>query len=252
MTLENTAERRRQAAGGFGDGALYDANRPGYQEDAVRWMLDGLRLRPGDPVVDLGAGTGKFTRSLLGAGLQVLAVEPSEAMRGVLSSRLVQAELTVAEGDDRHIPAGDGSSAAVFAAQAFHWFDPEAALAEMARVLRPGGGVGLIWNERDDAVPWVHDLHVAMQWDVRQPYDVGGDFRPVLRQGPFERVERRRFAFSQTLDHDALVRRVLTTSYITVMPEVEKAKLVDRVRAVLAPLPALVDLPYVTDAYVTC
>jgi len=134
-------------------------------------------------------------------------------------------------------------------AQAFHWFDAPVALEEIHRVLVDGGGLGLVWNERDESVDWVAALGRAMQWSQHQPYEVGSDFTPVIAAGPFVNVERKKFAHAQMLDHDGLVQRVLTTSYIAVMDVDERDALMREVTAVIRELPDPVSLPYVTDAY---
>jgi len=134
-----------------GPGA-YARFRPGYPPAAVRAAL------PGDArdVLDLGAGTGKLTESLLGRGLQVTAVEPLPGMLAELSRRFPQA--TAVPGSAEDIPLPDGAVDCVVVGQAFHWFDPDRALAEIARVLRPGGTVSLLWNHDDESDPLVRDV----------------------------------------------------------------------------------------------
>jgi SAM-dependent methyltransferase len=147
------------------------------------------------------------------------------------------------------IPLESGSADCVIAAQAFHWFDAPLALEEIHRVLVDGGRLGLVWNIRDESVAWVADLGRAMRWPDFQPYEVGKDFTPVVAAGPFVNVERRKFAHRETLRHDQLIQRVLSTSYIAVMDEKEQALLMDEVAQVIRQLPNPVELPYVTDVY---
>lgn len=239
--------RDRWAQQGFANGPLYDSARPNYPRAAIEFLVSSLRVGQDSHVLDLGAGSGIFTRQLVPLVAKVTAVEPSESMRETLARS--SPEVEVLDGRDTEIPLRDGSVAAVFVAQAFHWFDVEPSLAEIHRVLVPGGGLGLIWNERDESVPWVGDLGRAMRWDVLQPYRVGTDFSEQITRGPFHNVERRRFAHEQTLDHDDLYRRVLTTSYISLMDGPERVALMDRVAAVVSTLPNPVVLPYVTDVY---
>ena len=147
------------------------------------------------------------------------------------------------------IPLGDASVDAVFVAQAFHWFDAPEALLEIRRVLRPDGGLGLVWNERDESVPWVRELSSAMRWDVEQPYRVGADFASVLAAGPFADVARVQLRHVQSLSRDDLYRRVLTTSYVAVMADAQRDELMSDVAAVVERQPEIVVLPYVTDVY---
>jgi SAM-dependent methyltransferase len=232
---------------GFADGERYHRARPDYPEEAVAYLVAELPVERDSVVVDLGAGTGLFTRRLIEHCRQMTAVEPTAGMRAVLRRTLP--EVTVLDGCDRDIPLPDGSVDVVTVALAFHWFDIPTALHEIDRVLRPGGGLGLIWNERDESVPWVAELGRAMRWPEYQPYQIGMDFSPVVADGPFVDVARRRFSHRQVLDHEGLRQRVLTTSYIAVMSANERRVLLADVDEVIAHLPEPVELPYVTDAY---
>jgi len=132
---------------GFGSEAeAYERSRPSYPPDAVAWLVDHLRVRPGAVVADLAAGTGKFTRLLAPTGASVLAIEPVEGMRQVLHQVLPR--LPMVAGSAEAMPVKSSSLDAVCIAQAFHWFDAEQAFAELARVLRPGGRAGFVWNAR--------------------------------------------------------------------------------------------------------
>ena len=234
---------------GFGDGSTYERGRPGYPDEAMALFARTFGLGPGKRVVDLGAGTGKFTRQLVPFGAEVLAVEPSPSMRAELA-RLVP-EAALADGSAEAIPASDASVDAVFVAQAFHWFDPDLALTEIARVLRPGGGLGLIWNERDETVAWVHRLSRAIEWPQRRPYPAGRDYRAVVSAHPaFGDVSRHRFPFHQTLDHAGLMDRLASTSYITAMASAEREAFLAPLAELVSHLPEPVDLPYVTSAYI--
>jgi SAM-dependent methyltransferase len=205
-------------------------------------------LRPGTRVIDLGAGTGKFTRQLARSGADILAVEPSPSMRAELARNLP--DVTLVSGSAESIPAADASVDAVFVAQAFHWFDPDPALSEIARVLRPGGGLGLIWNERDDSVEWVSRLSRAIEWPERGPYEVGKDFRPVVSAHPaFGDVSRHRYQFHQILDHAGLMDRMASTSYVTAMDGDEREVFLAPLAELVSELPEPVDMPYVTSAY---
>lgn len=232
---------------GFANGERYDSARPAYPRSAVAYLVDALGIDSDAHVVDLGAGTGIFTNQLVPFGPRITAVEPTAGMREVLAKRLPS--VTVLEGRDVAIPLESGSADCVIAAQAFHWFDAPLALEEIHRVLVDGGRLGLVWNIRDESVAWVAELGRAMRWPHFQPYEVGKDFTPVVAAGPFVNVERRKFAHRETLRHDQLVQRVLSTSYIAVMEDEEQTLLMDEVAHVIRQLPNPVELPYVTDVY---
>ncbi|HUZ40171.1 MAG TPA: class I SAM-dependent methyltransferase [Acidimicrobiales bacterium] len=235
------------ASSGFGDGERYHSTRPDYPRDAVKFLVDTMGIDDDAHVLDLGAGTGIFTEQLLPFCDTITAVEPTPGMRNVLSARLPTVK--VLDGRDIDIPLESSSVDCVVVAQAFHWFDAPAALEEIHRVLVEGGRLGLLWNERDETVPWVAELGQAMHWPTRQPYLVGQDFTAVLESGPFVNIERRKFAHRQVLDHEGLIQRVLSTSYVAVMDADEQASVIRDVKRVVAPLPAIFELPYITDVY---
>ncbi|MCA1843912.1 MAG: class I SAM-dependent methyltransferase, partial [Actinobacteria bacterium] len=148
------------AVTGFAEAERYERARPGYPPAAVAWLAGHLRLRTGSVAVDLAAGTGKLTRLLTPTGTTVLAVEPVDEMRRLLARQCPT--VPVVAGAAERLPLRAGSVDAVTVAQAFHWFDADAAFAELRRVLRPGGRVGLIWNVRDRDVAWVDALWSVM------------------------------------------------------------------------------------------
>jgi SAM-dependent methyltransferase len=236
------------AAAGFGaEAAAYERSRPSYPEAAVGVLVDQLELGAGVRVLDLAAGTGKMTRLLLATGADVVAVEPVAAMREQLRRGLGVEAL---EGAAEAIPLPDRSVDAVVVAQAFHWFDAPRALAEIARVLQPGGALALVWNERDETVPWVAELSRIMHWDTRQPYRVGTDWRTVVDPvGLFTPLQHRRFPHAHEIDVDLLLGRVVSTSYIAAMGPAERAPMLERVRALVAGFPPTFPLPYDTDVW---
>lgn len=242
------------AAGGFQAGAdAYERGRPSYGDDLVAWLVGHLGVGPGRKVLDLAAGTGKLTRLLAAAGGELIAVEPVEAMRRNLQA--TSPGIVVLDGTAESLPLPDASVDAVTVAQAFHWFEPAAALAEIARVLRPGGSLGLAFNERDVRVPWVAQLSRLIRWDEREqwrvPYTVEVDWAAVLAEhGPqFQPAERFDTTYLQPMDADLLVDRVLSTSYIARMPGDEQAALAEKVRALAHTVGPRFDLPYVSVAY---
>lgn len=241
-------------AGFGGDMSVYERGRPSYPADAVAWLVDGLGIGPGRTVVDLGAGTGKLTRLLVPTGAHLMAVEPSAAMREQFS-RAVPG-VAVLDGDATALPFDEASVDGVTVAQAFHWFDVPSSTAEFARVLRPDGGVGLIWNERDASVPWVRELNAIIGWDERErhgvPLTIEVDWREVFEQQAhprFKKLERFVTTYRQKLDVDTLVLRVLSTSYLASAPKEEQSRVERAVRALVREFPTEFELPYVTMAY---
>lgn len=196
-------------------------------------------------MADLGAGTGKLTRQLVALGYDVVAVEPLPEMAERL--RAAVPGVAVLDGSAESIPLPDGSADAVVAAQAYHWFDPAVALPEIARVLRPGGTLGIVWNARDDGEPWVARLSELLgesEWDHSAP--------PELVASPhYGDVEGATFRHAQQLDRAALLELVSSRSFAAIMPPGERAELLERVGRLYdetAGAGGLV-LPYLTYAY---
>ena len=226
------------AADGFASNADdYERTRPGYPAAAVAHLAKVLGLGPGVTVVDVAAGTGKLTRPLLGTGADVIAVEPVAEMRTVLSRALPGTD--VREGTAEHLPVDDASCDAIAVAQAFHWFDGAVALREFARVLRPGGGLAVVYNHRDRAVPWlaavnrlveVHRLGTPQQWDGRWREAFTAD-------GLFTALEDAAFDNPQLLTPDELVGRIRSMSYVGALPAPEQAQLLDDVAHLVATHP---------------
>ena len=239
------------AARGFGSdvtASTYEQNRPSYPPDAIAWLVERFGLGPGTTVVDLGAGTGKLTRLLLPTGARVVAVEPLDSMRGAL--RAAVPEVEALEGTAEAMPLPDGSADAVVVAQAFHWFRPAEALAELARVVRPAGGLSLIWNHWDRRDPWVAELLRIIDWHRHKPHDAKHDWAAVVAEsGRFTPLECVTFDNSQSLDRDRLVGRVLSISYLAAAPEAERAAVTAAVRELAADFEELFVLPYQTDVY---
>ena len=171
-------------------------------------------------MVDLGAGTGKLTRVLASLGHEVIAIEPLEPMLAQLRANVPGVEAL--SGSAEQIPLADESVDAVLVAQAFHWFDQPAALVEIARVLRPGGDIGLIWNARDDAEPWVARLSELIgseaEWDHETP-------EPLATSTQFGDVERQLFRHVQRLDRATLVDLIASRSYAATMAPSEREQL---------------------------
>lgn len=242
----DTWQAQRTSFGGVAE--VYERSRPGYPRAAVDWLLGTAPRR----VLDLGAGTGKLSRELVGAGHEVVAVEPSEGMRAAMRAALPGVRLLAGSAED--VPLPDADVDAVVAGQAYHWFDPSRAHAEMARVLRPDGVVGLLWNLRDEAVAWVAALTDVLGDEAGDTSRrVGEDLVPSL--GPaFTAVERTELRQVVALSLDRLVELVSCRSYVITLPRTERDALLERVRELVRTHPqtagrATVDLPYVTVCY---
>jgi SAM-dependent methyltransferase len=160
------------------EAAAYERGRPDYPDELIDWLRGPLKLGPGTAVVDLGAGTGKFTRLLRSTVAQVTAIEPVEEMRLQLSRKFP--DLRTLAGTAQSMPLQERSAHAVTCAQAFHWFAAADALSEIRRVLIPGGSLGIVWNVRDESVGWVAELT-----GIVQPYE--GD-APRYRTGAWRRL----------------------------------------------------------------
>jgi SAM-dependent methyltransferase len=235
----------RAAAVGFARSAdAYERGRPDYPPAAVRYVVD--RLPAGAEVLDLAAGTGKLTRSLLDAGVEVTAVEPVAEMRVVLPARA-----HALEGTAEAIPLEPGSVDAVTVGQAFHWFDGEAALAEVARVLRPRGLLALLWNRRvlDDPVnAAIEELVGPHRGEV--PAHRTGAWRAAFEHTPlFGPLEERSFDHVLEQDADGLEARVASISFIAGLDQAERGRVLERVRALAAD--GAVSVPYRTEVHLT-
>jgi len=226
-------------AASFGLAATtYERGRPPYPEEALNWLLPaGARL-----IVDLGAGTGKLTRQIHDRGLRVIAVEPSDGMRAEL--RRVLPAVPAPAGSAETLPLPDHSVDAVLCAQAWHWVDPARAVPEVARVLSPGGRLGLIWNLRDDREDWVRRLgEIIDSPEMHRPSELGTPFGPV---------ETRDFGWTHELGLDRLLDLVASRSSVILLGDDDRAALLDRVRDLAATHPDLAGrdtfpLPYVTQ-----
>lgn len=249
--VEPKVASAREALGraGFATGSdIYERARPSYPAEAVAHLEVTAGITTGTRVLDLAAGTGKLTRQLRADGATCVAVEPSASMRTVFEEMVRGTPLI--GGTAEMVPVADATMDAVVVAQAFHWFDPTRALPEVARVLRPGGWLALIWNERDESDPAVAELVRISKWDVCQPYPIGMDFGPAVdRSGLFGPVERTKFNFVQLLDQTAFVEQVASRSYVQVLPEAERNALLDEVAAFGATLGELIAMPYISDLF---
>jgi ubiquinone/menaquinone biosynthesis C-methylase UbiE len=230
------------AATGFARSVdAYERARPEYPPEAIAWLADELDLRPGRTVVDLAAGSGKLTRPLAALGCEVIAIEPVAEMRAAIGPTA-----RALDGTAEAIPLPDGSADAVTVGQAFHWFEGPAALAEIERVLRPGGVLALVWNRRPVESS---ALHAAIS-EIIAPYR--GD-APSHGSGAWRdafagrELTERHFEFSQRLDADGLADRVGSTSFVAALDAAEREPLLERVRALAPNGP--VDVPYECEVH---
>lgn len=238
-------------ARGFGDAAdAYERARPAYPTEAVDWLVARLGLARGKRVLDLAAGTGKLTRQLLASGAEVVAVEPVAGMREQLEAAVPG--VPALDGTAEALPLEDSSVDAVTVGQAFHWFRPDEALAEIHRVLRPRGGLGLIWNTRDESDPLQRGAG-----EILEPLRSGGpwwkqfDAAAILRASDlFGEVEEERFGHRQELGVEAFVERFLSVSFVASSSTEERARVADELRALVAGRPQPLVIPYVTEVYV--
>jgi len=219
--------------------AAYERGRPSYPPEAIDWLLPATAR----DVLDLGAGTGKLTTRLVERGLDVVAVDPIPEMLEVLSASLPKTVALL--GTAEEIPLADNSVDAVLVAQAWHWVDPARAIPEVARVLRPGGRLGLVWNIRDERLGWVRELG-----DI-----IGRDGDPVRDKvtlpEPFTEVERCQVEWTNYLTPQALIDLVASRTYCIASPTEVRTTTLDQVRQLLATHSALANsaglaLPYVT------
>jgi SAM-dependent methyltransferase len=240
---------------GFGDAAdAYVRGRPDFPPAALDWLRTDLGLGPAKTVIDLGAGTGKFTRRLVETGAAVIAVEPVDTMRVHLARDLPA--VTALAGRAQHIPLPDACADAVVCAQAFHWFASTASLAEIHRVLKPGGVLGLIWNVRDESVDWVRKLtDIMMPHEGEAPRYYNGGWRRVFPAPGFGELREREFRHEHVgSPEQVIVDRVASVSFIAALDETMREQVLSRVRALILSSPALigrdvVSMPYVTRAY---
>lgn len=268
VTVHHAAEVGSQRSAG-----VYERSRPSYPLAAVAALADALPLESGRTVVDLGAGTGKFTRLLALTGAEVLAVEPVEEMRARLAELLPGVAATDGTAAATGLPGGCAD--AVVAAQAWHWFDQDTALAEVERLLRPGGALALVWNTYDTSVPWVRDFQDIYfrlaPCDLPSPPLAGGSGRSggsggsgghpgaewreafTSRQG-WGAIEERHWPNPHTTTVADVVERMMSSSHIAVLDRPAQARVLAEVESVLRTHDVTgsggeIELPYTTDVY---
>jgi len=237
------------ATRGFTQADRYERGRPDYPAAAIAKIVELLDLRPGRTVLDLAAGTGKLTRLLVPSGANVVAVEPVPEMRAELE-RVVRGVAAMG-GTAERIPLTDSFVDGVTVGQAFHWFDEEPALREIHRVLKPGGGVALIWNardERNELQAALSELIAPLEGDT--PRRTMRDWKTMLAEsGLFERCERKLFENVQETDEQGVVDRVTSISFVALAPGSVRVDLERRIRELVRDTEPPIRLPYMTEVY---
>jgi SAM-dependent methyltransferase len=236
---------------------LYSRHRPDYPGPAIDYIMACCGLKPGALLVDVGCGTGISSRQLAERGLRVIGIEPNADMR-----RQAQAVSHNPQGSEPEYRAGQaeatgletGVADAVLAAQAFHWFDPEPTLREFHRILKPGGWVALMWNERHEADPFTSAFGDVVRTAkdavaLEKPRPLTGE--ALLHSTLFTQGERQTFEHEQTLDEDGLIGRAMSASY-SPRDEAEGVRFMKQLRQVFGRFQkdGRVVLKYVTSATV--
>jgi SAM-dependent methyltransferase len=240
------SEQDRIRATSFGAVAAdYVRARPDYPLEAAIWMTGDSPIR----VLDVGAGTGKFTSVLGRVGHDVVACEPLREMAAAITEAVPNA--AVARGRAEKLPFAAGSFEAVTSAQAFHWFDPTKALAEMARVLQLGGVATLVWNLRDESVGWVKEMSSIIgseELELDDPWHQA--FTAAESFGPLARAT---FSYAQSLTLDDLLALVRSRSVWATSSPPDQKEMLDRITRLVQETgsldPGAIELPYKTYAF---
>jgi len=211
-------------------------------------------LPPADTIIDLGAGTGKFTELLALTGSRIVAVEPIEKMAARIPvDRLATVEVLI--GSAEFIPAPDHIADLVCCATAFHWFDYEKATREILRILKADGTLALIWNVRDDRVPWVAAFSGIMDtYAGDTPRQSTEKSRIIFDDARFRHLASKRYPFRQRMEATGILDRALSTSFITVLPEDEQNIVRAKIKSIVERDPLLsdrdvIEFPYVTELH---
>lgn len=236
------------AASGYQQNSdTYAKVRPSYHPKLIQRFVQNF---PQGTVVDLGAGTGIFTRQLVQAGYSPIAIEPVAQMRAKLASQLPTVD--VRDGAAEEIGLETSSVDAVVVAQAFHWFDYPIALTEIRRILRPGGLLMCVWNVRDESVAWVRQYEAALN-------EHAGDTprhrtmawrRAIDSDASFELVDGWRVANPQPTNADGVVERALSTSFIATLNTDIQQRVLIKIRAIVSPLGETFSFPYNSEIQV--
>lgn len=248
MTEDNTSRIREERAASFGSvAAEYERARPGYPREAVRWLSGDDAAE----VLDVAAGTGKLTTAIDDAGHRVVALEPSVEMLHQLKRQ--RGSIPAVAGRAEALPFGGETFDLITVAQAFHWFDQSIAVAEFARVLRPGGHLALLWNFRDESVGWVTELSklIGTEGAQKEKEDL---YEPLASSRRFGPCRHREFTFEQPLDRELLAGLARSRSYVATLPEADRNSVVGDVLRLCDEHPSLAGragfaMPYRTEVF---
>ncbi|QKJ61178.1 class I SAM-dependent methyltransferase [Serratia fonticola] len=240
------------AAGYQANADRYVLGRPDYPAEIAVWLREVLELQPGKTVIDLGAGTGKFTPRLLETGANVIAVEPVAQMLEKLAAAFPQVK-TLA-GTAESLPLPDESVDAVVCAQSFHWFATRQALAEIQRVLKPGGKLGLVWNMRDARVGWVRKLNqIVDRHEGDAPRFYTGEWRRLFPSPGFAQLQEQVFMLGHSgAPEDVIYNRVRSTSFIAALPQQQQEQVIEQIRQLVVEEEELRGKDTLTVPYQTC
>jgi SAM-dependent methyltransferase len=254
-----TESDRLALSGSFGGiAAHYERYRPGPALEAIGWYLPHQVSR----VVDLGAGTGALSRLLAGRAAEVVAVEPDDRMRGVLTAKVP--DVTVLAGTGEAVPLDEGSADAIIASTSWHWMEPNRALQEVARVLVPGGCLGALWTGPDPDGPFLSQARALTMGSggstigeltglVNRSVESSEDTLIIPDGAPFDQPEQATFTWDIALDADELIGLLGTFSWIITLPDDRQAALLGDARELLIAFgiegSATVDIAWRTQAW---
>ncbi len=235
-------------------GDSYERGRPEYPQEAIEFLINTLQIGTASSVLDLGAGTGKFTKLLAQSKAKIAAVEPVEGMRKKFQS--LYPDIEALKGSAENIPVENSSADVVVAAQAFHWFNGPQALSEIHRALKPGGKLGLIWNARDESLAWIAELtRIIDPLEGGAPRYKTMNWKKCFEDTKlFSPLQLKHFSYTQTGTIETVVDRIASISFISALAESQKQQVLQRVRTLVQTHPdtksqSEIKLPYRTDVF---
>lgn len=243
-----------KAAIGFDKASdAYERGRPDYPQEAIDFLIRTLKIQSSSTVLDLGAGTGKFTRLLKSSEARIIAIEPVDGMRTKFESILPDIEIH--KGTAESIPVKDASIDVVTSAQAFHWFDGPTTLKEIHRILVSGGKLALIWNVRDESVEWMAGISKIMEpYEGKTPRYKSMNWKKTFDETKyFTKLQLQQFPYVQVGTADTVVDRFGSVSFIAALPETERHQVLQQMRDLLRKHPQTqspkIPMPYITNVY---